>query len=168
MLVSDGDNLLHTMIYMPYTIEESAAYGDVPVTWIINPAIVDLAPRVFTWYEQVMNEGGQEMGAMMGDGSPTTDRYSGFSFYCSLTRHYLRQAGMHTLKQMVDGEAVAWNVQPYCLEGGYAGTDWRGIGSDRIPHGHDLFHIGTTNSRPRTPEQGAGRARSTSAGPVRC
>lgn len=148
MLVSDGDNLLHTMIYMPYTIEESAAYGDVPVTWIINPAIVDLAPRVFTWYEQVMNEGGQEMGAMMGDGSPTTDRYSGFSFYCSLTRHYLRQAGMHTLKQMVDGEAVAWNVQPYCLEGGYAGTDWRGIGSDEYHMDNDCFHIGTTNSRP--------------------
>ena len=95
-----------------------------------------------------MNEGGQEMGAMMGDGSPTTDRYSGFSFYCSLTRHYLRQAGMHTLKQMVDGEAVAWNVQPYCLEGGYAGTDWRGIGSDEYHMDNDCFHIGTTNSRP--------------------
>lgn len=148
MLVSDGDNLLHTMIYMPYTIEESAAYGEVPVTWIINPAIVDLAPRVFNWYEQVMAEGGQEMGAMMGDGSPTTDRYSGFSFYCALTKHYLEQAGMLTLKQMVDGEAVAWNVQPYCLEGGYAGTDWRGIGPTEYHMDNNCFHIGTTNSRP--------------------
>lgn len=148
LLVSDGDNLLHTMIYMPYTIEESAAYGEVPVTWIINPAIVDLAPRVFNWYERVMNAGGQEMGAMMGDGSPTTDRYSGFSFYCSLTKHYLEQAGMLTMKQMVDGEAVAWNVQPYCLEGGYAGTDWRGIGSTEYHMDNECFHIGTTNSRP--------------------
>lgn len=148
LLVSDGDNLLHTMIYMPYTIEESAAYGEVPVTWIINPAIVDLAPRVFNWYERVMNAGGQEMGAMMGDGSPTTDRYSGFSFYCSLTKHYLEQAGMLTMKQMVDGEAVAWNVQPYCLEGGYAGTDWRGIGSTEYHMDNECFHVGTTNSRP--------------------
>lgn len=148
MMISDGDNLLHTMIYMPYTISESAAYGEVPVTWIINPAIVDLAPRVFGWYERVMNEGGQEMGAMMGDGSPEPDRYSGFSFYCALTKHYLGQAGMHTMKQMIGGEAVAWNVQPYCLEGGYAGTDWRGIGPTEYHMDDDCFHVGTTNSRP--------------------
>jgi len=148
MLISDGDNLLHTMIYMSYTIEESENYGAVPVTWIINPAIVDLAPRVFTWYEQTMNASGQEMGAMMGDGSPATDRYSGFSFYCALAKHYLDKAGMLTLKQMIDGEAVAWNVQPYCLEGGYAGTDWRGIGSHEYHMDCECFHVGTTNSRP--------------------
>lgn len=148
MLVADGDNLLHTMIYMPYTIGESEHFGEVPLTWIINPGIVDLAPRVFDWYEKTMNAAGQEIGAMMGDGSPNTDRYSGFSFYCALTKHYLRQAGMHTLKQMIDGEAVAWNVQPYCVEGGYAGTDWRGIGATEYHMDDNCFHVGTTNSRP--------------------
>lgn len=148
MLVSDGDNLLHTMIYMPYTMEESEHFGDVPVTWIINPAIVDLAPRVFTWYEQTMNAAGQEIGAMMGDGSPNTDRYAGFSFYCALAKHYLDKAGMLTIKQMIDGESVAWNVQPYCVQGGYAGTDWRGIGPYEYHMDQDTFHVGTTNSRP--------------------
>lgn len=97
---------------------------------------------------------------MMGDGSPNTDRYSGFSFYCALTRHYLDQAGILTMKQMIDGESVAWNVQPYCVEGGYAGTDWRGIESHEYHMDGNTFHIGTTNSRPeyldkalaRTPE----------------
>lgn len=160
MLVADGDNLLHTMIYEPYTIEESEHFGDVPLTWVINPGIVDLAPRVFTWYDKVLKEAGQEMAAMMGDGSPNTDRYSGFSFYCALTRHYLDQAGILTMKQMIDGESVAWNVQPYCVEGGYAGTDWRGIESHEYHMDGNTFHIGTTNSRPeyldkalaRTPE----------------
>ena len=163
MLVADGDNLLHTMIYEPYTIEESEHFGDVPLTWVINPGIVDLAPRVFTWYDKVLKEAGQEMAAMMGDGSPNTDRYSGFSFYCALTRHYLDQAGILTMKQMIDGESVAWNVQPYCVEGGYAGTDWRGIESHEYHMDGNTFHIGTTNSRPeyldkalaRTPEGGA-------------
>lgn len=160
MLVADGDNLLHTMIYEPYTIEESEHFGEIPLTWVINPGIVDLAPRVFTWYDRVLKGAGQEMAAMMGDGSPNTDRYSGFSFYCALTRHYLDRAGILTMKQMIDGESVAWNVQPYCIEGGYAGTDWRGIEPHEYHMDHETFHIGTTNSRPeyldralaRTPE----------------
>ncbi|MCF0168638.1 MAG: hypothetical protein HUJ93_08390, partial [Bacteroidales bacterium] len=144
-MISDGDNLLHTMIYMPYTISNSQAFGKTPVTWICNPGIVDLAPRVYDWYRQIFDASGQEMGAMMGDGSPTTDRYSGFSFYCALAKHYINQAGILTMKQMVDGEAVAWNVQPYVLEGGYAGTDWRGIGYDELHFDNNCLHIGTTN-----------------------
>lgn len=148
MLVADGDNLLHTMIYMPYTISRSAEYGSVPLTWIINPGIVDIAPRVFDWFCQTANASGQELGAMMGDGSPNTDRYSGFSFYCDLTKHYLEQSGIMTVKQMIDGEAVAWNVQPYCVEGGYAGTDWRGIGPREYHMDGECFHVGTTHSTP--------------------
>lgn len=146
-MISDGDNLLHTMIYMPYTISNSDAYGYVPITWIINPGITDLAPRVFDWYKKTMDANGQEMGAMMGDGSPCTDRYSGFSFYCAWARHYLDKSGILTLKQMIDGESVAWNVQPYCLEGGYAGTDWRGIGPKEIHMDNKTVHVGTTNHR---------------------
>lgn len=148
MLVADGDNLLHTMIYMPYTISQTECFGAVPLTWIINPAIVDLAPRVFTWFKSKMDQTGQELGAMMGDGSPEPDRYSGFSFYCALTSHYLDKAGLLTIKQMIGGEPVAWNVQPYCLEGGYAGTDWRGIGPTEYHMDNETFHVGTTNSRP--------------------
>ena len=148
MLISDGDNLLHTMIYMPYTIEESPAFGDVPVTWVINPAISDLAPRVFDWYKTTFDEAGQELAAMMGDGSPITDRNDGFNFYCALTRHYLDQTGILTLKQMIDGESVAWNVRPYVVESGYAGTDWRGIGSYEYHMDGNTLHLGTTNSSP--------------------
>ena len=60
----------------------------------------------------------------------------------------------------IDGASVAWNVPPYCVEGGYAGTDWRGIESHEYHMDGNTFHIGTTNSRPeyldkalaRTPE----------------
>ena len=149
MLVADGDNLLHTMIYKPYTIEGTTTFGDVPMTWVINPGIVDLAPLVFNWFEKRMSEAAtnQELAAMMGDGSPNTDRRTGFAFYCAWTRHYLDQSGILTLKQMIDGEAVAWNVQPYCLQGGYSGyPDWRGVGHYEYHFDGDCFHIGTTNS----------------------
>lgn len=149
MLISDGDNLLHTMIYMPYTVSESSAFGEVPVTWVINPAICDLAPRVFDWYKATFDANDQELAAMMGDGSPITDRNEGFNFYCALTKHYLEQTGILTLKQMIDGESVSWNVQPYVIESGYAGTDWRGIGSYEYHMDGDCLHLGTTNSEPR-------------------
>lgn len=145
-LISDGDNLLHTMVYMPYTISNSENFGAVPVTWIINPAITDLAPRVFRWYENKFSATGQEMGAMMGDGSPIPERYEGFSFYCALTKHYVEKAGMRTVKQMISGEDVAWNVQPYVVQSGYAGTDWRGIGPYEYHMDGNCFHVGTTNS----------------------
>ncbi len=146
--ISDGDNLLHTMVYMPYTIANSPNFGAVPVTWIINPAITDLAPRVFRWYEEKFAQTGQEMGAMMGDGSPIPERYEGFSFYCALAKHYVEKAGMRTIKQMISGEDVAWNVQPYVVQSGYAGTDWRGIGPYEYHMDGNCFHVGTTNSEP--------------------
>lgn len=147
-LISDGDNLLHTMVYMPYTIANSENFGSSPVTWIINPAIVDLAPRVFSWYSDKFAAAGQEAGAMMGDGSPDPERYEGFSFYCALAKHYVEKAGVHTLKQMIGGEPVAWNVQPYVVQGGYAGTDWRGIGPYECHMDGECFHVGTTNAEP--------------------
>ena len=147
--ISDGDNLLHTMIYMPYTITESENFGAVPITWIINPAITDLAPRVLNWYEDKFAATGQELGAMMGDGSPNPERYEGFSFYCAWAKHYLQKAGMHTIKQMISGEDVAWNVQPYVVQSGYAGTDWRGIGPYEYHMDGNCFHVGTTNSEPK-------------------
>lgn len=147
-LIADGDNLLHTMVYMPYTVSNSDNFGSFPVTWIINPAITDLAPRVFSWYQTMFNGKSQELGAMMGDGSPIPERYEGFSFYCALANHYIRKAGIHTIKQMISGEDVAWNVQPYVVQSGYAGTDWRGIGPYEYHMDGECFHIGTVNSEP--------------------
>jgi hypothetical protein len=139
--VPDGDNLLHTMLYEPYTILNSPAYGEIPLTWIINPAIAELAPPVYNWYLSKL--GNQELGAMMGDGSPRTDRSEGFKVYCELARHYMNQAGISAMKQMAEGEAVAWNVQPYFLNSGYAGTDSRGIGPYEYHLDGRTFHIGS-------------------------
>lgn len=147
-LVSDGDNLEHTMDYIPNTISNSDTFGEVPITWIINPAITDLAPRAFSWYAGKAGAAGQELGAMMGDGSPDPERYTGFSFYCALCRHYIDQAGIGVVKQMIGGEAVAYNVRPYVLQGGYSGTDWRGIGPYECHMDGETFHVGTTNHAP--------------------
>lgn len=46
---------------------------------------------------------------------------------------------------MVDGEVVAWRVKPYCINGGYAGTDWRDIGPYEYHLDDRAFHIGTTS-----------------------
>jgi len=139
--VPDGDNLLHTMVYKPNTICNSANYGKYPTTWILNPAIVDLAPLLYNWYLKKSDT--QEMAGMMGDGSPATDRYEGFNFYCEWAKHYIKQAGFRTMKQMVDAEAVAWRVQPYVMNSGYAGTDWRGAGPYEYHMDNNTFHIGT-------------------------
>lgn len=144
LFISDGDNLLHTMIYEPYTIMHTEDLDAIPTTWVINPAITDLAPPVFQWYEEKMKI--HELAGMMGDGSPISERFDGFSFYCDWTKHYMDKAGMRTMKQMIGAEPVAWRVKPYCINGGYAGTDWRGIGPYEYHMDNETFHIGTTNS----------------------
>lgn len=141
--VPDGDNLLHTLVYEPYTILKSKNFGTIPLTWVINPAIVDLAPKAYEWYLSKFKNTNQELAAMMGDGSPLSDRYSGYSFYCDLANHYMAQAGIKTMKQMAEGEAVSWKVQPYVLNSGYAGTESRGIGPYEYHMNGQSFSIGT-------------------------
>lgn len=145
--VPDGDNLLHTMVYKPYTILNSPNFGTIPLTWIINPAIVDIAPPAYYWFLRKFANTNQELGGMMGDGSPLSDRYSGFSFYCAFAKHYLAQAGVRSLKQMAEGEAVSWMVQPYVLNSGYAGTDSRGIGPYQYHLDKKSWHVGTLHIR---------------------
>lgn len=145
MLISDGDNLLHSLVYEPYTIYNSQYTDSVPTTWVLNPILVDLAPRVWRWYEQRMQM--HELAGMVGDGSPISERFEGFSFYCDWCKHYLEKSGMRTMKQMIDGEAVAWRVQPYVVQGGYSGgRDWRGIDPHDLHMDNATFHIGTTSS----------------------
>ncbi|MDD4923201.1 MAG: GxGYxYP family putative glycoside hydrolase, partial [Bacteroidales bacterium] len=139
--VADGDNLLHSMVYKPYTICNTANYGTIPTTWILNPAIVDLAPLVYNWYQKKL--GNQEIAGMMGDGAPSSDRYTGYLFYCEWARHYMNQAGFRTMKQMAEAEAVAWRVQPYVMNSGYAGTESRGCGPYEYHMDNQTFHIGS-------------------------
>jgi hypothetical protein len=107
---------------------------------------VDLAPQVYRWYQKKL--AGQEFGGMMGDGSPVADRFSGFSFYCEYARYYLGRAGMRTMKQMIDGESVAWRVQPYVCNSGYSGApDWRGVGAFEHHMDNQTFHVGTVNEK---------------------
>ena len=131
--IADGDNLEHAVTYMPDTIMTSLSYGQVPVTWIVNPGLIDLAPRLFEWY--MARLGTQEMAAMMGDGHPGSDRYAAFRFYCDMAHNYMQRAGIRTMKQMAEAEAVAWNVQPYMINSGYAGTDPPRRRPLRVPHG---------------------------------
>ncbi len=50
---------------------------------------------------------------------------------------------MFTLKQMEESEAVAWNVQPYVMNSGYAGTCPKGIGVHDYHMDDQSFHIGS-------------------------
>ncbi len=142
MHVADGDNLLHSMVYEPDCIMRSEAYGAIPMTWILNPGMTDLAPRLFDWYYEEM--GNQEMAGMLSDGHPFSDRYTAFKQYCCFCSHYLKEAGMLTLKQMEESEAVAWNVQPYVMNSGYAGTCPKGIGVYDYHMDGECFHIGSS------------------------
>ena len=141
MFVADGDNLLHSMVYEPDCIMRSNAYGAIPLTWVINPGLTDIAPRLFKWYYQGL--GNQEMAAMLSDGHPYSDRYEAFHQYCDFCSYYLAKAGMFTLKQMEESEAVAWNVQPYVMNSGYAGTCPKGIGVHDYHMDDQCFHIGS-------------------------
>jgi hypothetical protein len=141
MFVADGDNLLHSMVYEPNTIINSAAYNKIPMTWILNPGMVDLAPQLFDWYYK--NIGKQEFGAMLSDGHPHSDRYLAFKRYCNFCDYYLKKAGMYTLKQMEESEAVGWNIQPYVMNSGYAGTCPKGIREYEYHMDGETFHIGS-------------------------
>ncbi len=139
--IADGDNLLHSMIYEPDIIMSSSSYDQIPMTWIINPGMVDLAPRLFNWYYDRLGQ--QEFGAMLSDGHPHSDRYQAFKRYCEFCEYYLNQAGMLTLKQMEESEAVGWNVQPYVMNSGYAGICPKGIGPYDYHMDANTFHIGS-------------------------
>lgn len=141
--VADGDNLEHSLVYEPWTIRNDPAFGRIPATWVLNPAMAELAPRALLWYREVLPKAGQELAAMVGDGSPSSERYTSFHYYCEYVKHFLGLAGMRTMKQMLDGETVAWNVKPDVVIGGYAGRDDRGIGPYEYHMDQDTFHIGS-------------------------
>lgn len=148
--VADGDNLLHSMVYEPDTILNSKAYGHIPLTWVINPGLVDLAPKLFDWY-MARKGNNQEFAGMVSDGHPSSDHYAAFNFYCNFAKAYLERAGMMTMKQMEESEAVAWNIQPYVMNSGYAGPTsschsglcHKGIGPYEYHMDNETFHIGT-------------------------
>ncbi|MEX0775547.1 MAG: hypothetical protein WD042_07510 [Phycisphaeraceae bacterium] len=139
--VADGDNLLHSMVYQVEAVLRDPAFGKVPATWILNPGLVDLAPRLHQWYRDRLGRAGQEYAAMMGDGHPSAEQSRGFKAYCRMTREYLDRAGILSLKVMAQSEAVAWNVQPKVLLAGYHGRDRRA--ADPLGYHMDgaTFHI---------------------------
>lgn len=141
--VADGDNLLHSLVYEPFTIRRDPHFGKVPATWVLNPIMAEIAPRAMAWHAKTLLSAGQEPAAMLGDGSPQSERYEGFGYYCGFARHYMDLAGMRTMKQMLEAEAVAWNVRPGAILGGYSGADYRGIGAYEYHLDGDTFHIGS-------------------------
>ncbi len=140
--VADGDNLLHSMVYEPDTILNSKAYGHIPLTWVINPGLVDLAPKLFDWY-MARKDNNQEFAGMISDGHPSSDHYSAFNFYCNFAKAYLERAGMMTMKQMEESEAIAWNIRPYVMNAGYSGSCSKGIGPYEYHMDNETFHIGS-------------------------
>lgn len=141
--VADGDNLLHSLVYQPFTIRRDKAFGAVPATWVLNPIMTELAPRAMEWHTRTLLAAGQEPAAMLGDGSPKSERYAGFRYYCNFVKHFMELAGMRTMKQMLEGEPVAWNVKPGVVLGGYSGSDERGIGPYEYHLDDETFHIGS-------------------------
>ena len=141
--VADGDNLEHSLVYEPYTIARDPAFGEIPAAWVLNPALCELAPRHLEYLSDTLRKAGQEPMAMFSDGSPLPDRYTGFRRYCELVRDLMRRSGFTCMKQMCDGEAVAWNVQPAVLLSGYAGKDPRGIGPGEDHMDGETLHLGT-------------------------
>jgi hypothetical protein len=148
--VADGDNLLHSMVYEPDIILNSKVYGHIPLTWVINPGLVDLAPRLFNWY-MIRKGDNQELAGMISDGHPGSDCYSAFKYYCDFAKGYLERAGILTMKQMGESEAVAWNIQPYVMNSGYNGLSisspiglrQKGIGPYEYHMDGKTFHIGS-------------------------
>lgn len=143
--IADGDNLLHSLIYEPNTIMKSENFGKIPSTWVLNPILAEIAPRTMLWLRNKLDSVKDETASMTGDGYPSSERRRGFKFYCDYCAHYMKMAGMTTMKQMVEGEAAAWNIQPKVLLGGYSGSDWRGIDISDYHKDGNTFHIGSAS-----------------------
>jgi hypothetical protein len=143
--IADGDNLLHSMVYQVDAVLRDEDFGTVPATWILNPGLIDLAPRLFDWYHKRFAQADQpqEFAAMMGDGHPSAEMARGFGAYCRLTADYLARASIRSLKVMNESEAVSWNVQPNVLLGGYNGLDHRAADPLGYHMDNTTFHIDT-------------------------
>ena len=55
----------------------------------------------------------------------------------------MKQSGITAMKQMANGEAVAWNAGPEVLLSGYSGSDPRGIGPYEYHMDGATFHLGS-------------------------
>ena len=80
---------------------------------------------------------------MLSDGSPHPDRYAGFHRYCRIVQQCMKHAGMVSMKQMADAEAVSWNVSPDVILSGYSGSDPRGIDPYEYHLDGKTLHLGT-------------------------
>ena len=148
--IADGDNLLHSMVYEPDIIMTTQRAGIVPISWVINPGLIDLAPRLFDWYKKRIPD--DELLAMVSDGHPLSDRFAAFEYYCNFAAGYMIRAGILTMKQMEESEAIAWRIQPYMMNSGYAGICPKGIGPYEYHMDGETFHIGSVkmNDDPNT------------------
>lgn len=140
--VADGDNLEHSLVYEPYTMKRDPAFGKIPAAWVMNPALCELAPRQLAYNMRLLREHGQEPAAMLSDGSPDPDRYTGFANYCAILRECMKKSGIVVMKQMADAEAFSWNVAPRVLLSGYSGSDPRGIGPYEAHLDGETLHLG--------------------------
>ncbi len=145
MQLCDGDNLLHSMVYQVDAAANDPDFGTEPATWILNPALVDLAPRLYDWYLERLRSSGQEAAAMLGDGHPSAEKSRGLKRYGEMARHYMHKAGMHTVKVMAESEALAWNIRPRVMLGGYHGGDHRAADPAGYHFDGRTFHIDTTS-----------------------
>lgn len=132
------------MVYEPYTIARDPEFGTIPAAWVINPALCELAPRQLQYLTDVLKQAGQEPAAMLSDGSPKPDRYTGFHQYCQILRYCMQKAGIVSMKQMADSEAVSWDVAPHVILSGYSGSDPRGIGPYEYHMDRATFHMGSS------------------------
>ena len=155
MLVSDGDNLLHTMIYMPYTIEESAAYGDVPVDH--QPR--HRRPRAACFHlvragdERRRSGDGRHDGRRLPDDRPL-QRF----LVLLLADAALPQAGRYAHPQ-ADGRRRSRGLERTALlpRRRLCGHRLARHRFRRIPHGQRLFPYRYDQFASRIPEQGAGQ-----------
>ncbi len=93
---TDGDSLSYANRWLADWFDDPA-FGQVPIGWEINSALVDLAPDIISYFYDRLDENNFVIGPVSGVGYIYPNRYPDLETFLGLTKSYLDMADMRTL-----------------------------------------------------------------------
>ena len=120
-VMSDGDNIQWILNSLAVDTNwwASNQRGEVPITWTISPALIDLAPSVLKYFYTTASNNHQTngsdyfIGAPSGTGYNYPDLYNDLNGFTNLTNSFMEYADLSILNIIADSNPELSDTSPY-------------------------------------------------------
>ena len=132
-VMSDGDNIQWILNSFATSTDwwASPDRGQIPITWTISPALVDLAPTILKYlYRTASNNsttgGGSDyfIAAPSGTGYVYPDLYADISGFAQTTANYMAQSDLSILNVIADSNPAASDTTPFTSQSQIDAVFW--------------------------------------------